>query len=107
MSEPQLVNVESDIHTKNASQDVMKVVPAVEQVYFTEGELLPWKGRWWKVRLLILQDGKQVIGLEMLKATAASVKKTSRAARWQKQHPRAIVGIGGSPLPKVALSVQQ
>jgi hypothetical protein len=93
---------ESRIPTSNASRDVTKGVAAptpTTPAYFTEGELLPWKGRWFRVRLLTLQDGQKVIGLDQVKATAASEKRAARELQWHRQHPRAVASRPGSRLP--------
>lgn len=57
-------------------------------VRFSVGELLPWKGRWF--RLVDCRGG--VIALEMVKPTGASVKRMARMDRWAKQHPKAMHG---------------
>ena len=56
-------------------------------VYFTDGELLPWKGRWFRVHL---NQQTKKIELEMLKSTAASVKRAEREQRWLQQHPHSM-----------------
>jgi hypothetical protein len=56
-------------------------------VYFTEGELLPWKGRWFRIHLVGVGEQKH-IELEMLKPTSNSMKRSIREARWLEQHPR-------------------
>jgi hypothetical protein len=56
------------------------------RAYFTEGEMLPWKGRWFRIHL---NATTKKIELEMVKPTAASQKRFARAERWKLQHPRA------------------
>ena len=80
------------------SQDVTKDAVSTP-AYFTEGEMLPWKGRWFRVSLLTLPDGQRVIGLVQVKATEASTKRAKREQRWQHQHPHAVAPRPGSRLP--------
>lgn len=69
-----------------SAEDAPSTLPG-ERAYFTEGELLPWKNRWWRVHL----DAKtQRIWLEMLKPTAASQKRLQRAEQWKQQHQQAV-----------------
>lgn len=84
--------------TKDASanQPVVQGVPIAQAKpkpkmtsYFTDGEMLPWKGKWFRLRLVTLTDGQQVLCLDMIKDTASAEKKIKRAERWQKQHPKA------------------
>ena len=73
-----------------ASPDVTKAVANISTTsYWTEGELIPLKGKWWKVRLLEI-DGERIIGLVMLKDTASALKWVERKQRWQQQHPKAV-----------------
>ena len=58
-----------------------------ETSYFTDGELLPWKGKWFRVQLREI-EGEKLLTLVMLKPTAASVKRSQRAERWNEQHSR-------------------
>lgn len=74
-----------------------------ESAFFTEGEMLPWKNRWFRVHL-ITQDGQKYIQLEMLKPTAASSKRLARAERWNEQHPRAVTRRDGRPLSPILKS---
>jgi hypothetical protein len=60
---------------------------AAEAAYFTEGELLPWKNRWFRVKLCEF-DGQKQICLVMVKPTAASVKRSQRAEHWNEQHSK-------------------
>lgn len=62
----------------------------VRQVVLTEGELLPWKGWWWKVHL---NNDTRTVELVQQKETVASSKVVARAMRWRKTHPTAIVGL--------------
>ena len=57
------------------------------QVFFSEGELLPWKGRWFRVKLLELH-GERLIGLELVKATSKAEKIAAKTQCWKQQHPR-------------------
>lgn len=73
-----------DVHSVKEPQTV---TPSGTTSYFTEGEMLPWKGRWFKVRLLEI-DGQKIIGLDMQKPTGKSRKLEARKLRWAKQHPK-------------------
>jgi hypothetical protein len=89
------------------SQDVTKdvAVPTpTTPAYFTEGEMLPWKGRWFRVSLLTLPDGQRVIGLVQVKATASSTKRAERELRWKRQHPHATAPRPGSQRPSTPLA---
>jgi len=97
------LGVASSIPTTNANQDVTKDAAATTSAiatpaYFTEGELLPIKGRWFRVRLTEL-NGSKVIVLELQKPTSQSEKRAKREQRWQRQHPHATAPRPGSRLP--------
>ena len=49
---------------------------------FTEGEMLPWKGRWFRLHLTKFEG---VFALEMIKPTERSQKLAARKIRWQEQ----------------------
>ena len=69
--------------------------------YFTDGEMLPWKGRWFRVKLLEI-DGQKMIGLSMMRATSKATKRAKREQRWQRwqrNHPSATAPRPGSRLP--------
>lgn len=72
---------------------MQSTVPAVSVSapiqYFTEGEMLPWKGKWWKVRLLEI-NGERIIGLVMQKDTDSALKRAERRQRWTREHPHAV-----------------
>lgn len=59
--------------------------------YFTQGELLPWKKKWWQVQLMEV-DGQKIIGLVLVKDTDAAIKRAERTKRWTRQHPRSVAG---------------
>lgn len=65
----------------------------VGEVYFTDGELLPWKGRWFRAHL---NEETKRIELELMKPTASALKRESRVQRWAKQHPHATRSLHGS-----------
>ena len=79
------------------SQDVTKDAVSTP-AYFTEGEMLPWKGRWFRVKLLEV-NGEKIIGLVMVKATASATKRAAQEQHWQRQHPSAVAARPGSRLP--------
>ena len=79
-----------------AKLDVTRAVPATS--YWTEGELIPLKGRWFRVKLLEV-DGQKIIGLSMMKATSKATKRAEREQRWQHNHPSAVAPRPGSRLP--------
>jgi len=62
----------------------------VRQVVLTEGELLPWKGFWWKVHL---NNDTHAVELLQGKPTASTEKLVRRASRWRKQHPKSKDGL--------------
>ena len=73
-----------------ASPDVTKAVANISTTsYWTEGELIPLKGKWWRVRLLEI-NGERIIGLVMQKDTGSALKRVERKQRWQRQHPKAV-----------------
>jgi hypothetical protein len=74
----------SQVGNENTKSDTQQDAPA-SRVYFTEGELLPWKGRWFRVSL---NSEKNVIELSLIGLTEASKKKAQREARWMRSHPR-------------------
>ena len=53
--------------------------------YFTEGELIPWKGSWWKVHL---NQETGSIELSMLKPTGGSLKRSASEKKWLRGHPK-------------------
>ena len=73
--------------TKDASVTIAEKSTAT--AYFTNGEMLPWKGKWWRVRLLEI-NGERIIGLVMQKDTGSALKRAERKQRWQQQHPKAV-----------------
>ena len=54
--------------------------------FFTEGELLRWKGRWFK---LVKCDDNGNIVLAIQKPTDRDIALQSRRERWLKSHPHA------------------
>jgi hypothetical protein len=56
-----------------------------ETIYLTDGELIPWKSTWWRVKLREI-NGEKIVTLEKGKATAKSSKRSLRAERWNTQH---------------------
>jgi hypothetical protein len=85
----------------SASPDVTKdaaMTTLTTPAYFTDGEMLPWKGRWFRVKLLEVA-GQKIIGLVSVKDTASATKRAVRTQRWYKQHPRAVAPRPGSQLP--------
>ena len=88
------------IENRSTSQDVMKdagveasdmitaeVPTPTTKAFFTEGEMLPWKGRWFRVHLV--EQGEQShIQLFLTKPTSSSMKRGQREARWLRSHPR-------------------
>ena len=80
---PQSTDTKSTVDAENAktSEDTTKWAT----VYFTEGELLPWKGRWWRVRLLEI-DGEKIVGLVAVKPTSGSIKRSNSAERRSARH---------------------
>lgn len=70
--------------TKDAPASIVAELPTV---YLTDGELLPLKGYWFKVRLREI-NGEKLVTLEKDKPTAAVVKRVARESRWLNQHPR-------------------
>ena len=95
------------IPTSNASPGVTKDAASTASpstpAYFTEGELLPWKGRWFRVKLMEV-DGQKFIGLVSVKDTASATKRAVRTQRWQHQHPRATAARPGSQLHSTPLA---
>jgi hypothetical protein len=85
-------------------QEVTPTSSPTTPAYFTDGEMLPWKGRWFRVKLLQLPDGQKVIGLDQVKATASSTKRAERELRWKRQHPHAVAPRPGSRLPFTPLA---
>lgn len=83
MSESTPNSAESSIPTANVSLDATKAVAPATPAIFTEGELLPWKGRWWKVHLVELPDkpDSRTILLEMLKPTGGALRRSQLAGR--------------------------
>ena len=91
--------VEVTTRSPDATKDVASVTetpqlptyigPTSETVYFTEGELLPWKGRWFSIHL---NQESKVIELHLKKLTASQEKRDARRVRWLKQHPDAVSG---------------
>lgn len=70
--------------TKDAPHSTLAELPTV---YLTDGELLPLKGYWFKVRLREI-NGEKLVTLEKDKSTAAITKRVARESRWLNQHPR-------------------
>lgn len=62
-----------------------KLTAQLQPTYFTNGELLPWKGRWHRVALQEV-NGEQLLTLVIVKPTAQAVKRAEKAARWNEQH---------------------
>ena len=89
--------------TRDANRDVTKDVASIIQpkshdngtpksavnttIYLTDGELIPWKKTWWRVRLREI-NGEKIVTLEKTKATAKSQKRSLRAERWNVQHAK-------------------
>ena len=73
-----------------ASPDATKAVANISTTsYWTEGELIPWKGRWFSIHL---NQESKVIELHLKKLTASQEKRDARRVRWLKQHPDAVSG---------------
>ena len=94
MQEVNTLDAASPDATKDASVTIAEkptatAIKSSTPVYFTNGELLPWKGKWWRVRLLEI-DGERIIGLVMSKDTGSALKRVERKRRWQRQHPKAV-----------------
>jgi hypothetical protein len=65
------------------------VKPAPRTTDFTEGELLPWKGRWFRLHLTPMEG---IFALELIKPTERSQRLHERKQRWLGQHPKATQG---------------
>jgi hypothetical protein len=110
-----------DANLESVPETIAKVVEPQTQpagitetkpVYFTDGELLPWKGLWFRVNLREI-NGEKLIVLNKLKPTAAAQKRDDRSARWLKTHPnstrsatvklrKALRGISSAFMPSAA-----
>lgn len=53
--------------------------------YFTEGELLPWKGRWLKLESIV----DERITFSLAGETNGELKRRLAEEKWTKQHPQA------------------
>ncbi len=84
------------------SHKIVADTKVVRQVALTEGELLPWKGFWWKAHL---NETTRTVELHRQRPTATTEKLTARAMRWRKQHPNAMSGL--RPGSASGLQVQQ
>lgn len=69
-----------------SSTDI-KLAATAKPAYFTEGELLPWKGTWWRVWLREI-NGEKLLTLVKVKPTASSEKRSAAAERWNEQHSK-------------------
>jgi hypothetical protein len=69
--------------------------------FFTEGELLPWKGRWFRAHL---SNETNRIELELVKHTDREKMLEARSARWLAQHPRATHTRNGTQLLVTAVA---
>jgi hypothetical protein len=83
---PEDVTVNPDV-TKDAA-----ITPRLhrndgETIYLTDGELIPWKSNWWRVRLREI-NGEKLLTLVKVKPTAASERRSQRAERWNEQHAK-------------------
>ena len=66
-----------DAKPKSESSGVKFVTADTEvaNVSLTDGELLPWKGRWWRVKLhQVPQISQPVIELKLVKPTGKALK---------------------------------
>ncbi len=78
---------------QSINQDVTKDA-VVRQVMLTEGELLLWKGWWWRVHL---NNDTHAVELQQGKPTTTTEKVIARATRWKRTHPNAQTSDGLRP----------
>jgi len=67
-------------------EQLKEVKPRPDPVNFIEGELLPWKGRWFRLHYT---KHEGVFALEMIKPTERSQQLAERKIRWQERHKQA------------------
>src|SRR5713226_4065095 len=56
------------------------------RVVISAGELLPWKGRWWRV--VTIEDFGRILKLELLKETTGALKTRTAHEKWVANHPK-------------------
>lgn len=80
--------IEKDVTPLNAdAQSLAQPVTENRTAYFTDGEMFPWKGTWFRLRLREI-NGEKLLTLEKVKSTESSVKRAERTTRWLQQHPK-------------------
>lgn len=80
-----------------APASTARLLPGLKEIYVTDGELIPWKGRWWRVHL---HESNRMVEIRMVKPTAKQEKLAKRSLRWQKQHPASLGRLKGFRSPQ-------
>jgi hypothetical protein len=83
--EPEATTASQDATKDAGASEATETQAGSTRVYFTEGEMFPWKGRWFRIHL---NASTKKIELEMVKPTAHSQKRFAREERWLRQHPK-------------------
>lgn len=87
----QTIDVMEDAAVPEVVSKAQRSTEVRREAFVTDGELLPWKGFWWKIHL---NSETHAIELVRGKSTAKTEKAVARTQRWMEQHPRATTSRG-------------